>query len=265
LHRFLPEREVVGELAHPSAEVVRFVSNPSLCFPASEIQSISWSEQKPPAMMVNFIGLSGPQGVLPILYTELVMERERAPDPALRDFLDILNHRITSLFYEAWEKYRFTVAYERSDRDRLSRCLLDLIGLGTATRHSRQSVLDDSLLYYAGLFGQHPRSATALRQLLSDYSDVGVEIEQFAGAWYRLDLGAQCRLKNGNSGSEQLGFGAVVGDEVWNQQSVVRIKFGPLKLAQYLDFLPNGPAFEPLLVLTRFSPEMNWISRFNSY
>ena len=68
-----------------------------------------------------------------------------------------------SLFYQAWEKYRFTIAYERGERDRFSHHLLDLIGLGTAGLQTRQAVPDDSLLFYSGLFALHARSATALR------------------------------------------------------------------------------------------------------
>ena len=47
----------------------------------------------------------------------------RAPStrpPRLRDFLDIFNHRLISLFYRAWEKYRFPIAYERRDEDTFS-------------------------------------------------------------------------------------------------------------------------------------------------
>ena len=65
----------------------------------------------------------------------------------------------------------------------------------------------------------HPRSAAALRQVLADYFDVPVEIEQFVGAWYPVDAESQCCLGEGGGYSEQLGFGAVVGDEVWDQQS----------------------------------------------
>ena len=46
---------------------------------------------------------------------------------------------------------------------------------------------DDTLIYYAGLLAQRPRSAQALQQILADYFEVPVEIEQFAGGWYRLD------------------------------------------------------------------------------
>jgi type VI secretion system protein ImpH len=47
-------------------------------------------------------------------------------------------------------------------------------------------------------------------------------------------------------------MGAVVGDEVWDQTARVRVKIGPLSLAQYKEFLPTGSAFEPLRALTRF-------------
>src|SRR6266513_1459951 len=52
--------------------------------------------------------------------------------------------------------------------------------------------------------------------------------------------------------SEQLGKGAVAGNEVWDQGARARIKLGPLSLSQYLDFLPNGSAFQALRGFTRF-------------
>jgi type VI secretion system protein ImpH len=48
-----------------------------------------------------------------------------------------------------------------------------------------------------------------------------------------------------------LGFGAVVGDEVWDQQSRVRIKLGPLTAARYREFLPTGSAWPALQAITR--------------
>ena len=44
----------------------------------------------------------------------------------------------------------------------------------------------------------------------------------------------------------------MLGAEVWDQQSVVRIRLGPLSLEEYLDFLPNGTAYRPLCAITRF-------------
>jgi type VI secretion system protein ImpH len=258
LERLHPERTAVGQFVHPEREVAHFRAHPSLAFPASQIQGAEWPDGDAVRMLVNFMGLIGPQGVLPTPYTSLIIERQREGDQTLRDFLDIFNHRIISLFYCAWRKYRFDVACEHGERDLFSRHLLSLLGLGTEGMRDRQSVSDDSLIYYAGLLSQRPRSAQALQQILTDYFEVPVEIEQFSGGWYRLDPETQCRLSEERLDSGELGFGAVVGDEMWNQQSRVRIILGPLSIERYADFLPDGDSFEPLRAWVRFFSNDEW-------
>lgn len=258
LERFLPDRTSVGKFAQPEKEVARFAAHPSLAFPASQIQGMEWRENAPVQMTVNFMGLQGPEGVLPNPYTSLIIERQRAADTSLRDFFDLFNHRIISLFYRAWRKYRFDVACEHGERDLFSRHLLSLIGLGTEGLRDRQAISDDSLIYYSGLLAQKPRSAQALQQILADYFAVPVAIEQFAGGWCRLDAETQCRLDDTKSASEELGLGAVVGDEVWNQQSRVRVVLGPLSLDRYADFLPEGKSYDPLRAWLRFFSNDEW-------
>jgi len=107
-------------------------------------------------------------------------------------------------------------------------------------------------LFYAGMLAMHARSAAVLRRVLWDYFDVPVEVEQFTGEWHSLDQTDLCQFE-GETPSEQLGLGAIVGDEIWNQQAGVRIKLGPLGLEQYLDFLPSGTAHEPLRSLAKFT------------
>jgi type VI secretion system protein ImpH len=250
--RMEPQRKVVGGFHNPAAEVVRFGANPDVSFPASAIQSLELREGKPSLMRVNFMGLQGPLGVLPRSYCELVNERIRARDTTLRDFFDLFNHRIISLFYQAWEKFHFQIPYERGERDRFSHYVLALLGLDTPGLQNRQDVADESLLFYGGLLSMHSRSATGLRQVLGDYFSVPVEIEQFVGAWNPVELESQCSLGENGGYSEQLGLGAVVGNEIWDQQSRVRIQLGPLTLEQYVDFLPGHEGHRQLRSLTRF-------------
>jgi len=252
LERLAPVRKPVGRFTIPSEEVARLGAYPSLSFPASEIQSIDWPEGKPPSLAVNFMGVTGPQGPLPHFYTTLILARLRSGDKTLRDFLDLFHHRMLSFFYQAWEKYRFAISYERGERDRFSHHLLDLIGLGTAGLQERLAVPDDAFLFFAGILGQRPHSAHALELLLNDYFEVPVAVIQLVGGWFRLDDTTECCIGERSTPSEQLGLGAVVGDEVWNQQARARIRIGPLALEDYLDFLPNGSAFEPLRALLRF-------------
>ncbi|MGN6392878.1 MAG: type VI secretion system baseplate subunit TssG [Gemmatimonadales bacterium] len=253
LERLLPERSPVGRFGEPRDEIARFTVNPDIAFPASEIYALDLPPNGGQARMaINFLGLTGPEGVLPYAYSELIMERVRARDTALRDFLDLFHHRLVSLFYAAWEKYRFEVAHERDRRDLLTQHLKDLIGLGVEGLQHRLAIRDEALVFYAGLLGPGQRSAAALEQLIADYFGVPTQVEQFVGGWYRLADENQCAVGLDDDASEQLGGGAVVGDEVWDPPARIRIRLGPLTRRQYDQFLPGAAAHEPLRTLTRF-------------
>ena len=256
LQRFDTKRKPVGEFTHPSQEAVRFASHPSLAFPASEIQGLDWPAEGPPKMVVNFMGLTGPLGVLPYYYTEFIAERVRNRDAGLRDFLDIFNHRMISLFYRAWEKHQFAVAVDSSDESRLVSYILDLIGLGTPGLQNRQNISDNVLMFYSGLLASQTRSTSALQSMLVDYFGIPIVVEDFVGVWRRLDESNQCLLEEDESSA--LGLSAVVGDEVWDH-SRVRIRVGPLSIEQYREFLPEGPAYSAMQALTKaFSTEVEY-------
>lgn len=251
LTRIYAERGAVGRFVPPQREAVRFSVNASLSFPPSQIHGIDWQGDIP-RMVVNFMGLTGPLGVLPYAYSELITERLRNKDRGLAEFFDLFNHRAISLFYQAWEKYRFPVPFERDGQDRVSGHLTSLIGLGTGGLQNRLAVPDQALLFYTGLLGLQPRSAIALRNMLEDYFSVPVEVEQFVGSWQELAPSDRCVFEDGDSYGEQLGVGAVAGDAIWDRQSRIRLKLGPLDREEYLGFLPSGSAWEPLRSLTRF-------------
>ena len=86
-------------------------------------------------MTVSFFGVATPAsyGSLPTRYAELILERPRSKNRALRDFLDLFNHRLVSLFYRAWEKHRFPVRVRAVGPAPalFERALFALMGLGT--------------------------------------------------------------------------------------------------------------------------------------
>ena len=257
LERMQPERSAVGRYSQPEDECVRFASHSTLSFPASEIQALAPSEYGPPKMTVNFMGLTGPISALPIFMTELVAARLRLKDNALRDFLDLFNHRLISFFYQAWLKHHSHIAYERDRSDPLTKALMSIVGLGTEGLRDRQVIRDESLIYYAGLIGPVQKSAAALEALLSDYFNVPVEVVPFVGTWRKLGHTDQCVFGD-DSESTELGIGVIVGDEVWDQNSRLRLRIGPLTIQQYRDFLPNGSACPALRALTRLYSGNDW-------
>jgi len=248
LARLQPERTHPGGDSQPADETVRFSVNPSLAFPASEIQTLAMPDDAPARMSVNFMGLTGPSGVLPYVYSHFVQERQLAKDHGFADFLDLFHHRILSLFYKGWEKHRFILRYERTRDDPVTRHLRDIEGLGLETERRIGDIGTEQMAGYAGLLGPEPRSATSLEQMLTDWFDVPVAVEQFLGGWYRVEATDQCALDEDGL-SSSLGVGALVGDEVWDPQGRVRLRIGPLDRAQYEAFLPTGRWHEPLRTL----------------
>lgn len=287
LERLYPERCPVGEANEPSQEVVRFHGRHALSFPPSEIYEITapregeektGGKNSPFEMVVNFMGLTGPMGVLPRHYTELLMERP--PQKALRDFFDIFNHRLISLFYLAWEKHQPLVAFEKAApaksnpgdheskpgaekthsprrlapgrRDTFATILFSLIGLGTRGLRGRlQETEDETFMLYAGLMAQRPLSASALEGLLQDYFGVTIKVEQFQGRWLSLEADDGSRL--GDEGSNNaLGVSTALGDQIWDQQTKFKITVGPIDMEKLFAFLPTGEAYHALGWMTRF-------------
>jgi type VI secretion system protein ImpH len=247
-------RRPVGHAAEPESEVVRFRTPVSLTFPASEVHALTPENTEaeppsPPQMKVAFMGLTGPLGVLPHAYTELLMERLRNKDTALYEFLDLFNHRVISLFYRAWEKYRFPIAFERGLDDRFTEFLFDIVGLGTRGLRHRFSFPDQGLLSYSGLIANKPHSASAMAGVLSDYFGAPVAMEQFTGQWLKLEPESYSMLGRANN---RLGQSTLAGTRVWDTQSKFCLRFGPLRFEQFAALLPNGTAYKPATELTHF-------------
>jgi type VI secretion system protein ImpH len=140
-----------------------------------------------------------------------------------------------SLFYRAWERYRFTVAFERGKHDELTDDLFALVGMGTRGLRERLGLPDEALIFYGGLVAQRPHSGGAVESVLGDYFGVPARLEPFTGQWLELDEESRTRLGAANS---QLGYSTVAGTRVWDAQSKFRLRFGPLKLKEFERLLP---------------------------
>jgi type VI secretion system protein ImpH len=252
LERLFPERMPVGYFVSPQNEVVRFSSRTSLTFPASEVHSFRRNDSRPNGLEVNFLGLTTINGPLPHPYAEHLLDRMRGKDYAPGDFFDLFNHRFVSLFYRSWKKYRFFVGYEldkargRLSADPVTTSLYSLLGFGTAGLVQRTAVPDEAMLYYAGLLGRNVPTAQAIKQLLNDFFEVPVSIEEFTGSWNFLPEEDLTYLHDTSLQSECLGIGTIVGDAVWDQHGTVTVRLGPMSLKRYQDFLPGGVAARQL-------------------
>ncbi len=260
-----PARSGEGD-SRAEEEVLRFRTQPSLSFPPSAITDIRRAADgtdgsAPLEMTVAFLGLAGSLGVLPHHYTALLLERVRNKDYSLRDFLDLFNHCLLSLFYRAWRKYRLPFAYERAalrgpgEVDACTRSLYCLVGLGTRGLRGRQKIPDEAFVYYGGHYAHWPRSAVALAAMLEDYFEVPVHVEQLHGQWLLLGPGDRSVMPGGADCPEgrncQLGLNVIAGERIWDVQSKFRLRLGPLSYRQFRSLMPNGDALRPVAQMAR--------------
>lgn len=250
----------LGRDLKPSEEAIRLRAEASEAFPASEIASISLDEKETgkPTIEASFFGLYGPSGVLPQHYTQLVIDRIRRKDTGLRDFLDIFNHRLLSLFYRAWEKHHFPVAYETAHQakvsDLVTECLMHLVGFGNSGLRNRLQVSDNAWLHYAGLMALSGPRTDALEGMISDHFQVPSSVSSFEGEWLRIPLEEQTSLgwtQLGETKNNALGVDAVAGQRTWAVEHRFRIEVGPLRLDQFRRFLPSGTLLASLAQLVR--------------
>lgn len=268
----------VGTEALPRREFIRFRALNSSAFQAGGIKKLLPPEEaeltdpENPAseMTVSFLGLTGPSGVLPFHYTSMIIERCHVSnkDYSMRDFFDLFNHRTVSLFFRAWEKYRYPFAYERVQRaayseeeDLFTYAMRCFVGLGTPGLRDRSSAFDATVVYYGGHFAHHPRSALALECLLEDYFGVTFNVHQFQGCWIYLDPENQSAFPSAEYPEGLnlvLGQDTIIGDRIWDVKTKFRIVMGPMGYKDFLRFLPIGNDLRPLWDLTRLyvGPEL---------
>lgn len=253
LEELYPERTPPGEGVDPRRELVRFRHRVRLDYPPTDIEEV-----KPPAagepaeMTVNVLGLAGVLGPLPPPITELIMERSFRKDTALRDFLDIFNHRLVSLLYRGRKKYRPALDPDGPDRGRVARVLHSFLGIGTKGLARRMDVQDRALLPYAGMLLAKERSTIGLVRVLEDYFRTTVAVAQFQGRWDHIEEEDTTHIGTRRGQNHALGLGAVLGRRIWDQGAAFELCIGPTTFDQFLSFLPIGRAFKPLVALVRF-------------
>lgn len=237
------------------AEATRFRTPVGLVFPPADVPAVDARGPRP-EVTVGMMGLTGPSGVLPRSYSDVVTQTRRGRSAALHDFLDMLGHRFVAFFAGAGMKYRPARAADASALrdppavDPVTQVLLALTGYGTAGLAPRLLTGSEPILHYAGLFAMRPRSAERLGVLLSDYLGMRVEVIEFAGAW--LPLPPDQRSRIGALGQFcRLSADAAVGVRAWDPQARVILRIGPLDRTGFERLLPGRPALHRLVALVR--------------
>ena len=256
LDRLMAGRPQTGSADDPRRETSRFRAIASLAFPAADIAGIAWSANGDDGgearleATVTFLGLYGPASPLSPHVTEQLLGPDSA---AMREFLDLFNHRLITLAYRTWKKYRYYANFEGQAADDTSRNLFALIGHqnlpAAAGRADKPSALDwPRLLRFAGVLGLNCRSPSVVEQVVAAYFGVHVRVEEAVERTVTIPEAQQSRIGARRS---TIMSDWILGDTLQDVGGKFRIWLGPLDPGTFRSFLPGGMNHQPLYALIR--------------
>jgi type VI secretion system protein ImpH len=257
LHRLIPNTLPVGELGPPAKEPVRFHHDPSLAFQASDVSSIALRtvrDEIRATMTTTFLGLTGSSSPMATVFAEDVLRAESADETSLRAFYDLFHHRLISLFYRTWKKYRFTVGFKADGTDVFSRRMLSFVGvdIGGATHQHGLNPLE--LLGMAPLLATRTRSSRMLNIILERALPEGaaLTLEQFVAR--RVTIEPNDRILLGRQ-RHQLAATFLIGKSVIDRSGRFRVTVGPVDQETYEALMPGGARHEALRdIILQFVP-----------
>ena len=219
-------KPLIGETVSPSQDLFRLYQNPSMSFIYKNIDTISLKNNKF-QIAVNEIGLLGANSPLPSHLIEFIFQRKHQyGDGAWASFVNMLQHRVLTMFYRSWMNAQSVLSLENKGADKFSRYIASLAGFAVLDgSQSHQYVEHFSKLYFAGYSLQRNRSADNFQSLLSQYFSIPIHVEENIGQWFKLPKEEQTRL--GVNKRYTLGDGLIVGSRIYDVQTKFRITIGP--------------------------------------
>ncbi len=205
------------------------------------IRELIKAGEGPLRMSLTFMGLYGVSSPLPSYFTDPITLR-KIEYFELKKFLDIFTHRLYSLFYRSWKKYRHYSQFDPARPDEYTLRLLALTGQWPRRNAKVQSGAPGASaefnlrrIPYARFLGNRVRSAKGLQQLLRGYFGFEkVRIRQFESAWVEIPV----KTSLGDA-KVALGKSTRLGDRMQDRLSRFTVEIGPLPRSTFNRFLPS--------------------------
>lgn len=250
-----PQQPLLGREDTPESEPVRFRPLPKVGFPGTEMAKVEFDDERPnapPSVRTTFLGLYGVNAAVPHHFIEDIVLRREGSE-AVASFLDMFNHRIATLFYRSWRKYRYPVGFRPGGEDEMSGYLLCLAGFGIGNAENKQGLSPARLLALLGLLTQRTRTADGLAGVIRHLlPGACVTIKEFHPVWVRLEqpqgLGSKAI---GGIAPRGLADGHVLGRGVPDRTQTVQVTIRPADATQANDILPDASLHHDMLKLLR--------------
>jgi len=249
-----PSAPALGGSGPARDERIRLRPSTGLGFPCTETVAVE-TKHSPEGVArtivtANISGLYGVGSPLPRSYAQQVLLQEEG-EPQQRDFLDLIHHRVLSLWYRAFRHQRYELSFDCRGDDPLSRSLLDFIGISGTATIEELGTEPLRLLRYLGLFAARTRTAQGLTTLLYEELQIPIRVESAPMRWITLPKDQWPKLSSKPQERAALGRDLVIGSRHLDRMTSLRIHIGPVTYRTLLDLCPGRPLHARLRALAR--------------
>jgi len=243
LHRLRADAVPLGRLGPVRDEPLRFRHSTTLTFHSSDVESI---QQDPRGVVLTstFLGLIGATSPLGVNFTEDVISAEQHDEPTLRAFYDLFHHRLLSLFYGAWKKYRLHAGFRLAGDDSGTKRMLCFVGVDGHGAQAESGLSRLEVLELAPLLAMRARPPRVLELALQRvFPGVSAHIEQWVLRRAPIDRSDRMQLGRQNN---RLGETFTLGAHVQDRSARFRVVLGPVDYETCESLMPGGAKY-PLL------------------
>lgn len=222
----------VGKSVGRHLEPVRFGQVPHLNYASTAVAGIV--ERERPHVLVNFLGLWGPNGPMPLASSEYVFSRSHnSYDQTLRRFADIVHHRFIGLYYRAWKANEQAIGFDKANGGLIARICDALTGWATAG----SSLPQYASCAFGAAFGSAVKSRDGLSTILNGALGLPVRIiERIESA---AAIPADSRGRLGVRGVSELGRSVQLGSRFRTRTRKFAVQSEVVDYARAAKFFPD--------------------------
>jgi type VI secretion system protein ImpH len=204
-------------------------------------------------MTTTFLGLVGTASPLATVFCEEVLRAEALDENSLLGFYDLFHHRLVSLFYRTWKKYRFEAGFRPDASDPFSRRMLAFVGFDMAGAIPKRGLAPFDVLALAPLVASRTRPARTLQIVLERVlPGTAIAIDPFVLRRVRIREDDRVLLSKQNN---VLGVNFTIGRTVADRSGRFRVEVGPVDYPTFESLMPGGQQHARLRdVIFQFAP-----------
>ena len=223
---------LVGKSVAGRTEPVRFGQVPHLNYASTAVAEIV--EREKLHVLVNFFGLWGPNGPMPLEASSYVHNRSHnCYDQTLRRFADIIHHRFIGLYYRAWKANEQGVGFDKPTGGLIAKVCDSLAGSAC----QGTSLPRFTAAAFGMLFGNAVKSRDGLETILNEVFRLPIRVVEKMPT--EVSIPADCRGRFGTPGVSELGRSIQLGSRFRTCTRKFRVRTEPVEFARAAQLFPG--------------------------